>query len=438
MTHSSGSTRYRIIKPIASGGMAEVFLAEAEAGAIGSARKRVAIKRVLPSFASNERFIRMFQDEARLSMQLAHQNCVQVFDVGFVEGSYFIVMEYVDGTTLKAVNDYFRRSDLAMPVACAVWMGMEICRGLHYAHTLEDYEGNLLHIVHRDLSPANVLLSKNGEVKIADFGLAKAAASLKQSPDEPGLVPGKLGYLAPETARGEPATPRADLFAVGIILWETLARRRLFLGHSDRDIWNMVQKSAVPPPRKINPAVPASLEAVVLRALERDPARRFQSAREFGEALEEVYRECRYRGAGFEIGQIVRMVLGEKSEASVARKLPAEVVPAILGAVAPPPPPASSLADLRTFARELDTNAVRAAPPPPLASFMTRGHDSRASLDSVPTLSDVSLEILQEESPAMLDIRGSSFGAQALGLAAAMAASAATVVFLLHTLASAR
>src|SRR5215510_11059062 len=200
--------RYRVIERLASGGMAEVFLAES--AGIEGFKKQVAIKRVLPALSEKKRFIAMFLDEARLSAHLSHSNVAQVFDIGVGDNAYFIVMEYVDGSDLKAVIEYMKKSGRAFPVEAAAHIAVKICEGLTYAHELKGNDGAALHVVHRDMSPPNVLITKHGEVKIVDFGLARANTQLEKS--EPGIIKGKFSYLSPEAAQGMPVDARTDVF----------------------------------------------------------------------------------------------------------------------------------------------------------------------------------------------------------------------------------
>src|SRR5262245_23280 len=216
---SESQQRYRVVEKLESGGMAEVFRAESEG--LQGFRKQVAIKRVLPHLSSKKKFISMFLDEARLSAQLSHSNCVQVFDIGVGDNAYFIVMEYVDGSDLKAVIDYLKSNHRTFPIEIAVLIVIRICEGLTYAHELTSADGKPIDVVHRDMSPPNVLITKHGEVKIVDFGLAKATSQLEKS--EPGIIKGKFSYLSPEAATGGDVDLKTDIFAVGIILWELLA-----------------------------------------------------------------------------------------------------------------------------------------------------------------------------------------------------------------------
>ncbi|RMG97820.1 MAG: serine/threonine protein kinase [Deltaproteobacteria bacterium] len=274
--------RYRPLFKLDSGGMAEVYVAEAES--LGGFKKKVAIKRILPSLHKDERFVRMFLDEARLSLYLNHANIVSVFDIGKSDNTYFIVMEYVDGTNLKAVIEDTSRRGERLPLPLTLWTLNEVLKGLDYAHNLVDpQDGRPLGIVHRDISPPNILISWNGEVKLTDFGLAKATTQLEST--DPGVVKGKFSYLSPEAVQGREVDHRADIFAVGILAWEMLAGRRLFMGETDYQTVELVRRAEVPPLAQFNPEVTPELERIVQRALAREPSDRYQSASEFADDL---------------------------------------------------------------------------------------------------------------------------------------------------------
>jgi serine/threonine-protein kinase len=302
--------RYKVLEKIASGGMAEVF--RAESAGLEGFKKTVAIKRVLPHLSQKKQFMGMFLDEARLSAHLSHSNCVQVFDIGVGDNTYFIVMEYVDGSDLKGVIEYRKKTGLAFPIEEACLICVRICEGLAYAHELTDGNGESLHIVHRDMSPPNVLITRFGEVKIVDFGLAKANSQLERS--EPGIIKGKFSYLSPEAAQGLPIDARTDVFAVGIILWELLAGRRLFLGDTDLETVRMVQAARVPPIKQFSPNVGQQLERVIARSLAADPKQRFQSARELGHALNDVLFHLGRAVSSFDIAQLVAPIWRERVE----------------------------------------------------------------------------------------------------------------------------
>lgn len=307
--------RYRVIEKLESGGMAEVF--RAESTGLEGFHKQVAIKRVLPQLGRNAKFISMFLDEARLSAQLSHSNCVQVFDIGVRDDEYFIVMEFVDGADLKLIATSVRNKGQTFPIAAAAYIAHEICKGLSYAHELTDRNGMSLGLVHRDVSPPNVLVTRHGEVKIVDFGLAKASSQLEQS--EPGVIKGKFAYLSPEAAHGEEVDCRADIFAVGIILWELLAARRLFTGDTDVQILHNVQAAKVPQISEINRSVPPELERIVHRALARDRHERYSSARELGQELSHFMFRFGQPVSGYDIANIVRATMREKENARLAK-----------------------------------------------------------------------------------------------------------------------
>jgi len=303
--------RYRVIERIAAGGMAEVF--SAESAGLEGFKKKVAIKRVLPHLTEKRQFINMFLDEARLSARLGHSNCVQVFDIGKGDAAYFIVMEFVDGADLKAITETLRTKNQAIPVEEACLIAVRICEGLAYAHELKDEAGKPLHIVHRDMSPPNILITNYGEIKIADFGLAKANSQLEQS--QPGVIKGKFGYLSPEGAQGQEVDYRTDIFAVGIMLWEMLTGKRLFQGATDLETVRMVQRAEVPDIRTLVPSVPESVARVLSRALAKAPEHRYQAARELGEDLNRVLFEMKRAVSSFDIARIVFRVKAELTAA---------------------------------------------------------------------------------------------------------------------------
>jgi serine/threonine-protein kinase len=319
---SDSQQRYRVVEKLESGGMAEVFRAESEG--LQGFRKQVAIKRVLPHLSSKKKFISMFLDEARLSAQLSHSNCVQVFDIGVGDSAFFIVMEFVDGANLKAIVEHLKKSGRDFPVEAAVYISLELCKGLAYAHELTDNSGMALNIVHRDMSPPNVLITKNGEVKIVDFGLAKANSQLEKS--EPGIIKGKFSYLSPEAAMGQEVDARTDIFAVGIILWELLAAQRLFLGDTDFQTVKKVQAATVPSISSINRKVPQELERIIAKALARDPAQRYGTARSLGVELSKFMFKFGVPVSTFEVASLVQGAMRERQrhrpmQASIIDKL---------------------------------------------------------------------------------------------------------------------
>ena len=316
----SPDSRYRITERVAAGGMAEVFRGVAES--MQGFRKNIAIKRILPNLTKNKKFVAMFLDEARLSLSLQHANIVQVFDIGHSEDTYFIVMEYVDGVDLKALTEWRRRIGRRIPIAHTLYIVMEICKGLSYAHEMLSPEtGRPLGIVHRDISPPNVLISKQGEVKVVDFGLAKATSQIETT--DPGVVKGKMSYLSPEAARGEEVDSRADIFAVGILLYEMLTGKRLFYGETDYQTVELVRNAKIPPLRPQNPQVEPELEDVVRKALARRAEDRYASATDLQDALAHFSYSRGLKVISRDIAELVRQCLDESKPRAEGSKKPA-------------------------------------------------------------------------------------------------------------------
>jgi len=312
---TQGHQQYRVLERLAAGGMAEVFLAE-RVGLEGF-KKRVAIKRVLPHLSQKTRFIAMFLDEARVSAYLTHSNVAQVFDIGVGENAYFIVMEYVEGADLKSVMEFMRKTGRSFPVEVAVHIAEKMCEGLSYAHEAKTPEGEPLCIVHRDVSPPNVLITKYGEVKIVDFGLAKATSQLEKS--DPGIVKGKFSYLSPEAAQGQDVDARADVFAAGIILWEMLAQKRLFLGENDARTVMLVRSANIPPLGPLNKEVPPELEKIIAKSLARDPDKRYANARDFGRDLTAFLFKYGKPVSSHDVAEMVRNTVASRKPAAKAK-----------------------------------------------------------------------------------------------------------------------
>ena len=321
---TSNRQRYHIVKKLDMGGMAEIFLGRAQS--IEGIERQVAIKRVLPSLSRNERFMAMFLDEARLSMQLTHANIVQVFDVGRASGTIFIVMEYVDGYNLRRLFQRASERGFRVPIEIACQLVIEVCKGLTHAHEKVDGQGRHLKIVHRDLSPPNILVSKSGEVKITDFGLAKALTQATVT--DPGIVKGKYSYLSPEAAEGLQVDHRADIFALGICLWELLANRRLFLGSDDATTVDLVRDARVPSLTKLNSSVTQEFERLVMRSLSRDPHHRFTSAAEFGDAVANYLFANNLKVTSYDVAKMIGRLFsaGEGNE-----ETPEERIDAMIG-----------------------------------------------------------------------------------------------------------
>ncbi len=274
---------YLLLDRLAMGGMAELFLAK-RTGEAGF-EKICVVKRVLPHFAESPEFVRMFLDEARLAARLSHPGIIQVFELGKQDASYYIAMEYLAGTDLVGV---LRRSlELArpVPVEIALRIGADAAEALHYAHDFADETGRPQGIVHRDISPSNLFVTCQGTVKVLDFGVALGMA--REHRTETGLVKGKASYMSPEQSLAEPVDRRTDVWALGVVLHELLAGKRLFPGTTNAQVALQVCQGPITPLRQLRPDLPEAVEAVVMRALERDLSRRWPSAAALQQALEQ-------------------------------------------------------------------------------------------------------------------------------------------------------
>src|SRR6184192_2251421 len=274
--------KYYLLDRINVGGMAEVF--KAKAFGVEGFERLVAVKRILPNIAEDEEFIAMFIDEAKIAVQLQHANIAQIFDLGKVDDSFFIALEYVLGRDLRAIFDRLRQRSELMGFAQACFIVMQVCEGLDYAHNKRDAQGHELHLVHRDISPQNVLIGFEGEIKLIDFGIAKAAG--KASKTQAGILKGKFGYMSPEQVRGLPLDRRSDIFSLGIVLYELLTGERLFVGESDFSTLEKVKNVEIMPPSAYNRKIPEEIERIVLKALAKDVDDRYQNAIDLHDELQ--------------------------------------------------------------------------------------------------------------------------------------------------------
>ena len=278
--------RYTLKRRIASGGMAEIWLATT----LGPAgfEKDVVIKRILPHLVEDRRFVEMFIDEARLAAGLTHPNIVQIFDLGESDGGYFIAMEFIDGFDLETLEATASSHGIRIPAEVAARIVADCCNALEYAHNFSDREGRRVGLVHRDVSPQNVLISRDGVVKLVDFGVAKAATS--QHKTQTGAIKGKLAFMSPEQIQARPLDGRSDLFSLGIVLYQLLTGQRPFGHESELLAVSQILHDPPRPVREIRGDMPAELEDVVMRALAKQPKDRFQSASEMQMALEQFLR----------------------------------------------------------------------------------------------------------------------------------------------------
>jgi len=281
---STGFGRYQLVERLAVGGMAELYRAVLP-GPSGFS-KPVAIKKILPALNRHDRFRKMFLHEGRIMAALSHRNIVQVFELGEVDGELYMSLEYVPGCDLAKILDGNKENNRFMDPAMAAWIAREVCRGLAYVHNLQDDQGQPMHVVHRDVNPNNILLSRHGDVKLGDFGIAKSLVG--EVLTSQGQLKGKLEYLSPEQAAGDSVAPTSDVYAVGLVLYEMLASQRYIQGIGDADLLKNAARPLWRPITLVNSGVPQILENLVKRALRTEPEKRFASASAFADALTEI------------------------------------------------------------------------------------------------------------------------------------------------------
>ncbi|NVB81342.1 MAG: serine/threonine protein kinase [Kofleriaceae bacterium] len=302
---------YEIVRKLARGGMAELFLART-VGPEGF-EKLVVLKKILPKHADNPRFVRLFLDEAKLVATLDHPGIAHVYDMGKVDAHYFFTMEYVHGQDVRTTLRRTSRMDRKFPIDHAVQIARDVAAALHYAHERRRPDNTLLDVVHRDVSPSNILISYDGAVKLVDFGVAKAATSTVKT--RTGTLKGKISYMSPEQAKGSPLDRRSDIFSLGIVLWEMVTTSRLFRSENDLATIQMIINSSAQPPSQINPQVSPELERIVLKALANNIDERYQTAEQLQLDLEELAREQKLKQSTVALRGFMHDLFGAEIEA---------------------------------------------------------------------------------------------------------------------------
>jgi serine/threonine protein kinase len=302
--------KYSLLGHLATGGMAEVWLAR-HVGIEGF-EKIVVIKRARPELSDRET-TRLFLDEARLVATLQHPNIAQVYEIGSVGGSYFFVMEYVDGADLRRLIEASLARRQRIPLADAIYIMSHVCTALHYAHQKHDPEGRALQIIHRDVSPSNVLLSHDGGVKVCDFGVAKAHSRHSESTQR-GVLKGKFSYMSPEQAQSKPIDRRSDIFSIGILLYELTTLTKLFRGTSDYTLLQQVVEAKIPSPSARIPDYPPELERIVMKALAKDPTDRYLTAQAMQLDLEEFARERKLAMSSVRIAKLMGTLFEKRTD----------------------------------------------------------------------------------------------------------------------------
>jgi len=334
--------RYELVGEIASGGMATVYLARLTG--VGGFQRFVAIKRLHPHLANEKEFVEMFLDEARIAARIHHPNVVPILEVGASAVGYYLVMEYIEGDTLARLLARAATRGKRLPVGIALRIALDMLAGLHAAHELRDDMGEAVHLVHRDVSPQNVLVGVDGISRITDFGVARAASRLTAT--RVGQLKGKIAYMAPEQAAGEELIDRrADVFAAGIVVWEELAAKRLFKAENEAATLSRVMTEVIAPLTSIVPTLSTALSNVVLRALERNPDQRFASCAQFADALEAAATGVESIATPRELAAYVSEVMGDEviAQREAVRAWIARSEPSQIGADKPSVSPSTSV-----------------------------------------------------------------------------------------------
>ena len=307
--------KYQLLRQLGAGGMAEVYLAK-QVG-IDGFEKLVVVKRILPSLSGNKDFITMFLDEARTAADLRHANVVNIFEVGEDDGNHYMAMEYLHGQDIRSIQRKVAAGPKKIPLQHSCQIALDAASGLFYAHQKTDLRGDPLRIIHRDVSPQNILVTYDGATKIVDFGIAKAAT--QDAATATGIIKGKYTYMSPEQATGEPIDPRSDQYALGIVFWEMLTMRRLFKRDSVSKTLQAIMDGDIPSPRVYAPDLPVALEQIVMRALSSNAANRFPNCQDFVLALEDFLAREGIAHSPARLSQYLKELFSDTLEAEKVR-----------------------------------------------------------------------------------------------------------------------
>jgi TonB family protein len=350
--------QYVLIEKIATGGMAEVW--KARMRGVEGFQKIVAIKKILPHLSDNQDFIEMFVDEAKLAAQLNHNNIIHIYDLGKIQSSYYIAMEYIDGYDLKTILRRGEERGHPVTVELALFIASKLASALDYAHRKKDFEEKEMGLVHRDVSPQNVLVSQEGDIKLCDFGIAKAAS--KASHTQAGALKGKLQYMSPEQAWGRSIDRRSDIFALATVLFELLTNRKLFTGDNELSILEQVREARVQPPSLYNDEVTPDIDKIVIKALQKDPTNRYQTAGEMARDLDAILYSFKPTPTSADLAIYMHRLSTaepEPFESEPMFEAPAPIAPA---PVAPAPVPVAAAAAAPTLIAPISELAAAPAP----------------------------------------------------------------------------
>ena len=307
--------KYLLLDRIAVGGMAEIFLAR-QTGVEGF-EKTVVLKRIRPHLGDKKSFVRMFLNEAKLAAQLNHPNIIHIHDLGKVGDSYFIAMEYLFGRDMRRVLPKCEQQGIAFPIVYACKIASQVLEGLFYAHQKTDLQGRPLGIVHRDVTPENIFVSFDGGVKVLDFGIAKAANQVEMT--RAGEIKGKLSYMSPEQCMGKPLDSRSDIFSLGVVLYEWVTGFKLFTGESDVAVLKSITDGKIYKPSYFKSDVPEQIEQILMRALEKDPAQRYQTAWEMQYDLDKFLANNEFTPSNQHLATFMKQVFADEMDAERAR-----------------------------------------------------------------------------------------------------------------------
>jgi eukaryotic-like serine/threonine-protein kinase len=303
--------KYTLLNRIAVGGMAEVFLARQEG--LEGFEKTICIKRIRPHLSSQPSFVQMFLNEAKLAAHLNHPNIVQIYDLGRVNDSYFIAMEYISGRDMSRIIPKAEKAGIPFPMIYALRIASNVCEGLYFAHTKTDAYGNELNIVHRDVTPENILVSFSGTVKIVDFGIAKANTQLHEQ-TRAGEIKGKLSYMSPEQCMGHHLDARSDIFAFGSVLYEWITGYKLFTGENEMAILKSIIDGKIYPPSYFKEDVPEAVERILMKALEKDKTKRYQSAWEMQFDIDTYLASSEFTPSNIHLSNFLKQIFGDELE----------------------------------------------------------------------------------------------------------------------------
>ncbi len=307
--HPTQFGKYLLLDRIGTGGMAELYRAKIT-GAQGF-EKLIAIKKILPHLSSEERLVGAFIDEAKLAAFLHHQNIIQIYDFGCMEGTYFIAMEYLFGKDLKNITDKSRRENLELSLENALYLVSKVCAGLDYAHKLKDFHGKPLNIIHRDVGPQNIFVTYEGQVKVIDFGIAKAAS--QNTKTLTGAIKGKVAYMSPEQAEGREINHQSDIFSIGIMFYELVTQRRMFNGDTFQ-VFSKIREAKFEPPEKIRTDLPPGVSDIICKCLEKDPSNRYQTCGEMLNDLESCISELSLHPTPVGLSQYMKLLFLKEAD----------------------------------------------------------------------------------------------------------------------------